>query len=227
MVVNLITPIRVSSLSDVVADRLRQAIITGELGPGERLSEPGLAAQLGISRSPVREALQNLKSEGLVVERSNRSNYVWAPTLADIEEIFSLRIMIETLASEWLANHLTSEDVRELEETIEKERLAIAENDLFAIIDTDRQFHQYICYRANHSRLRDWWNQLMGQWEVVLYKRLTTRPDLVLSTVIQDHQAILEAMKSRDLDQVTELHRSINDRVSANIKQLIQEESNP
>ncbi len=227
MDVNLITPIRVSSLSDVVADRLRQAIITGELAPGERLSEPGLATQLGISRSPVREALQILKSEGLVVERSNRSNYVWAPTVADIEEIFSLRAMIETLASEWLVTHLTVDDVHELEETIELERQAIAANDLMAIIETDKQFHQYICYRANHARLREWWNQLMGQWEVVLYKRLTTRPELVLTTVIQDHQAILEAIKSGDLDQVTELHRSINDRVSANIKQLILEESNP
>ncbi len=221
MDVNSIAPIRVTSLADVVAERMRKAIITGELNPGERLSEPALASQLGVSRSPVREALQILKADGLVVEYPNRSNYVWLPTPNDIDEIFSLRIMIETLASEWLVEHLSADDVRAMEAIMDEERRAIASNDLVAIMETDKCFHEYICDRSNHTRLKDWWNQLMWQWEAVLYRRIRKKPDQVLLTVIEDHTAILEAIKSHDLKLVGELHRSINLRVAGNIKDVI------
>jgi DNA-binding GntR family transcriptional regulator len=221
MDVNSIVPIHITSLADVVADRIRKAIITGELNPGERLSEPALAAQLGVSRSPVREALQILKADGLVVEYPNRSSYVWLPTTGDIDEIFSLRIMIETLASEWLVEHLSGEDVRALEGIIDEERRAIAAKDLIAIMETDKHFHEYICYRSKHSRLKDWWNQLMWQWEAVLYRRIRNNPEQVLPTVIEDHSAILEAIKTHNLKQVGDLHRSINQRVAGNIKEVI------
>jgi DNA-binding GntR family transcriptional regulator len=221
MDLNSISPIRVTSLADAVVDRIRKAIITGELPPGERLSEPALAAQMNVSRSPVREALQILKSDGLVVEYTNRGSYVWSPTASDIDEIFSLRIMIENLASEWLVEHLSDQDVRVLEEIIEEERRAIASKDLIAIMETDKHFHEYICYRSNHTRLKEWWNQLMWQWEAVLSRRVRKNPDQVLLTVIEDHTAILEAIKSHNLKLVADLHHSINARVAGNIKELI------
>lgn len=221
---NSITPIRVTSLTDAVVDRMRKAIITGELKPGERLAEPALAAQLGVSRSPVREALQILKADGLVVEYSNHGSYVWLPTTSDIDEIFSLRIMIENLASEWLVEHLLEEDIRAMEEIIADQRRAIGENDLIAIMESDKQFHEYICYRSNHSRLKEWWNQLMWQWEAVLYRRVRKNPAQVLPTVIEDHTAILEAIKTHNLKRVSELHRTINRRVAENIKEVINQE---
>ncbi len=221
---NLITPIQITSLADAVVSRIRKAIITGELKPGERLSEPALASQLGVSRSPVREALQILKADGLVVEYPNHSSYVWSPSASDIDEIFSLRIMIENLASEWLVEHLLDEDIRALEQIIEEERQSIADNDLLGLMETDKHFHQYICYRSNHSRLKDWWNQLMWQWEAVLYRRFIQNPSQVIPTVIEDHTAILEAIKTHNLEQVGELHRMINLRVAGNIKDMIDQE---
>jgi DNA-binding GntR family transcriptional regulator len=220
----LIAPIRVTSLADAVAERLRKAIITGDLRPGERLSEPALAAQLGVSRSPVREALQILKADGLVEEYPNRSSYVWLPTENDVDEIFSLRTMIETLASEWLAEHLSAEDVADMEKIIEEQRQTVATNDLYAMMEVDKRFHEYICTRSNHSRLKDWWNQLMWQWEVLLYRRVRMHPEQVLFTVIEDHTAILDAIKSHNLARVRELHRSINLRVAENIKVVIHQE---
>lgn len=221
---NSIAPIHITSLADAVVSRIRKAIITGELKPGERLSEPALAAQLGVSRSPVREALQILKADGLVVEYSNHSSYVWSPSASDIDEIFSLRIMIENLASEWLVEHLLDEDISALEEIILEERQSIADNDLIGLMESDKHFHQYICYRSNHSRLKDWWNQLMWQWEAVLYRRILKYPNQVIPTVIEDHTAILEAIKTHNLEKVGELHRNINQRVAGNIKDMINQE---
>jgi DNA-binding GntR family transcriptional regulator len=219
-----ITPIRVTSLTDAVVNRIRKAIITGELKPGERLSEPTLAAQLGVSRSPVREALQILKSDGLVTESSNRGSYVWLPTAADIDEIFSLRIMIENLASQWLSEHLSDEDVLAMQAIIAEERRTIASQDFTAIMETDKRFHEYICTRSTHSRLLEWWNQLMWQWEAVLYRRMHTHPEQVLLTIIADHTAILEAIKSHNLEQISSLHRAINQRVASNVKEIINQE---
>ncbi len=219
-----ITPIRVTSLADAVADRLRTAIITGELKPGERLSETALAAQLGVSRSPVREALQILKANGLVVELSNRSSHVWSPTANDVDEIFSLRIMIENLASEWLAKHLDDQDVRSLEEIIEEERQVITTNNMFNILESDKRFHEYICKRSNHSRLKDWWNQLMWLWEALLFCRIQKKPERVLPTIVENHTAILEALKAGNIRQVSDLHSSINLRVAEDIKEVIRQE---
>ena len=83
----------------------------------------------------MREALQILKADGLVEEYPNRSSYVWLPTEKDVEEIFSLRTMIETLASEWLVDHLSAEDVADMEKIIDDQRQAIDASDLFRMME--------------------------------------------------------------------------------------------
>jgi DNA-binding GntR family transcriptional regulator len=220
----LMAPIRITSLADTVAERLRKAIITGDLQPGEHLSEPALASQMCVSRSPVREALQILKADGLVEEYPNHSNYVWLPTPKDVVEIFSLRTMIETLASEWLVEHLSAENVADMEKIIADQRQAIDASDLYRMMDSDKRFHEYICTSSNHRRLNDWWNQLMWQWEVLVYRRVRMNPAQVLLTVIEDHTAILEAIRTHNLPRVRDLHYTINIRVAENIKNTIVQE---
>jgi DNA-binding GntR family transcriptional regulator len=218
---NSIAPIRVTSLADAVVDRIRKAIITGELKPGERLAEPALAAQLGVSRSPIREALLILKADGLLVEVHNRGCYVWNPTVTDVDEIFSMRTMIETLASEWLIQHLTDEDIQCLENMIDELRLAIENNELFLMIDLDKRFHEYLVNRSNHNRLNEIWSQIMWQWEVLIYRRVRQNPERVAPTAITHHTVIVEALKEHNLARVSELHRAINIGVAANIKDII------
>lgn len=214
-------PIRVANLPEVIVDRLRKAIITNELKPGERLTELTLSAQLGVSRSPIREALMILKSEGLVIEQHNRSCLVWTPTTNDIDEIFSLRAMVETLACEWLLRHITDDDIAHLEAILAEQRVALQSSDLFAMIELDKRFHEYLCNRSNHSRLKDLWSQIMWQWEVLIYRRARQNPDLILPTALVDHAAIIEALKARDMDRIRELQSSINLNVAANIKEVI------
>lgn len=213
LLVEAITPIQQTTLADVVFERIRRAIIMGNLKPGQRLSEPALSAQLAVSRSPVREALQRLQLEGLVVGQTNRSCMVWSPNESDVKEIFSLREMIETLAVEWCINSLTEEDFKQLEQIIERQRQAIEAKDYVILIREDKLFHEYICIRANHQRLLDWWHQIIGQWEVLIYRRLLANPEEVVPSVIRDHHALMDALRSQDINQVRVLNRAINERV--------------
>ncbi len=208
-----IAPIQQTTLADAVFDRIRRAIITGNLQPGQRLSEPALSTQMAVSRSPVREALQRLQLEGLVIGQTNRSCTVWSPSLSDIREIFSLREMIETLAAEWCIDKLNDEDFKKMEEIVERQRLAIESKDFVVLIREDKLFHEYICVRSNHRRLIDWWNQIMGQWEVLIFRRLQAYPDEVMPSILRDHRELMGALRSRDINQLRNLHREINERV--------------
>jgi DNA-binding GntR family transcriptional regulator len=208
-----IQPIQQTSLADAVYEQIRRAIVMGSLKPGQRLSEPALAAQLAVSRSPVREALHRLTLEGLVTGQTNRSCVVWQPSVADVREIFSLREMIENLAAEWVIERLTEDDFATLDAIVERQRVAIESQDHIMLIREDMLFHEYLCTRANHRRLLDWFKQIMNQWEVLIYRRLEANPDEVVPSVLRDHHALMDALRSRDINQVRALHRSVNERV--------------
>lgn len=211
-------------MPEVIVDRLRKAIITNELKPCDRLTELTLSSQLGVSRSPIREALQVLKADGLVIEAHNRGCYVWNPTATDVDEIFSLRAMIEALASEWLIEHLKDEDIQCLEAMIDEQRLAIENNDLFGLIESDKRFHEYLVNHSNHSRLKDLWSRIMWQWEVLIYRRARLDPATVMPTVIPDHTSIVQALKEKNLARISELHRAINIGVAGNLKNMVDQE---
>jgi DNA-binding GntR family transcriptional regulator len=217
----LFSPIPQYTLADAVTARLREAIVTGQLAQGEKLAETALAAQMGVSRSPVREALHRLQLEGLVHSQPNHGSYVWEPTEADVDEIISLRVMIESLAAEWASPNLTDKDFIQLEEIIERQQQLIEAGDFLKLIHEDKHFHEYICDGAGHSRLMDWWQQIMSQWEALTYLRIQHRPTHVVPTVLTDHRAILDALRKRDLDEVIMLHRTINQRVSEEMKEAL------
>ena len=214
-------PIPTDTLADTAAARLRVAIISGQLAPGERLVEPILAAQMGISRSPVREALKQLEGEGLVRRQANRGSHVWDPTQADVDEILSLRVMIECLAAEWTIHKLQDEDFARLDEIIARQQELMRTQDYVGLLDQDRAFHEYICQRAGHSRLVEWWRQIISQWQVLMCRRLRHRPETVTTTIIEDHRLILESLKVRDLDGLQRLHRAINQRVGEQAKSAL------
>jgi DNA-binding GntR family transcriptional regulator len=217
-------PIYQNSLADQVTERIREAIIRGNLGPNERLAEPALAAELGVSRSPVREALLRLESDGLVRREANRGFSVWNPTATDVDEILGLRVMMEALAAELLIDKLTDEDFSTLEEIIEQQRQVIEVKGLLRLTRADRRFHAYFVERAGNSRLLNMWNEIMGQWEVLIFLRAEHYPT-VPGTVLTDHRTILDALKERNLEKVVTLHRQINDRVGREMKEALHKSS--
>jgi DNA-binding GntR family transcriptional regulator len=217
---HILSPIAQITLTDTVTDRLREAIVRGELESGERLTEPTLASMLGVSRSPVREALRRLENEGLVV-RDNKNGYsVWNPTEKDVDEILSLRMMMESLAAELIIENLSDEDVANLESIFEMQKQAIDENRHLILTKEDRRFHDYLIERSNHARLLEVWNRCMGQWEILVYRRINSDPE-VSGTVLTDHKNLLDAIKTKDLERLIQLHSDINKRVGHEMKKFL------
>lgn len=213
-----------NTLADLVIVRLREAVISGELRPGERLSEPELARQLEVSRSPIREALHQLTKERLLERQANRRCYVWMPSEQDVDEIFSLRVMLESLAGERTINSLTDDDLRIMEALIVEQRRLIEGGQYLDLNHADREFHEFLCTRANHTRLLAWWKQIMGQWEVLVFRRIQENPIEIVSSVPTDHDQLLNAYRRRDLDSVLQLHRSINERVASEVKAALRKQ---
>jgi DNA-binding GntR family transcriptional regulator len=210
-----------NSLADIVTDRIREAIIRGRLHPGERLAEPALASEFGVSRSPVREALVRLEGERLVSRQANRGFFVWRPTETDIDEILSLRVMMESLAAEQVIDKLTDEDFTNLEQMYQHQEQLVEADRHLQLTREDRSFHDYCVKLSQNSRLLDMWGQIMSQWEVLIFRRVEYYPS-VSQSVLTDHRNILDTMKQRDLDKIVALHREINARVSQEMKEILQ-----
>jgi DNA-binding GntR family transcriptional regulator len=221
-VFNRIAPV---SLTDRVTEQIRKAIVLGQLAPGEKLTETVLATQLGVSRSPVREALSRLEIMGLVKSTTNYSACVWSPTTQDVEDIYSLRAMLEIYACEQALTRLSSEDFARLEQEIKRQESLIKLVDYVALVNSDRAFHELVVLRANNSRLLIFWDQLISQWEVLTVRRWRFDADRVMVRLLADHQAILEAMKAGDLALLTQLHRRINTELCEETKELIRRQS--
>ncbi|RME42662.1 MAG: GntR family transcriptional regulator [Caldilineae bacterium] len=211
-----------NSLADIVTSRIREAIIRGTLRPGERLSEPSLAAEFSVSRSPVREALVRLEGEGLVTRQTNRGFFVWNPVEEDVDEIFSLRVMMESLAAELVIQKLTAQDFNQMEAIYARQQQLVKDNNYLELTREDRHFHDYCLLRSGHSRLIGMWRQIMSQWEVLIFRRVARYPT-VSKTVLTDHRKILDTLKMKDLDKIVALHRQINQRVAQEMKTVLRE----
>ncbi len=215
--------IKPNTLRDEVVDMIRDAIVSGELRPGEHLKENVIADQMAISRSPIREALHQLEQEGLIVSIPNRGRFVKDFDEKDIREIFTLRAALESLACELITEFgkLQPSDFEQLEDCINGQREAVEAQDFDRLTELDMRFHEHICTKAGHERLWKVWQSLHAQLRVVFHKRFRAMPDYVPQTAINDHQAILEALRQRDVESATQLNKEINARVAEECIQII------
>lgn len=156
-------------LSDVVTDDLRDAILSHELAPGMRIAEDGLAIQLGVSRGPVREALMRLEREGLVTIERHKGARVASWTNTDLQEIYSMRSSLETLAIEWACKNATAADLVAMEEIIARyENLSERQRTPREITKIDLEFHSAVFASAHHERLNNAWEDLRSQIHALL-----------------------------------------------------------
>jgi DNA-binding GntR family transcriptional regulator len=190
-------------LADVVTDDLRDAIIAHELEPGRRLAEDDLANQMGVSRGPVREALARLEREGLVVIERHKGARIASWGRADVEEIFSLRLVLEQLAIEWACKNATAADVSALESVVKEFRkLSDKQRTIKAVSKLDLEFHTAIFNAAHHDRLSRAWEILRSQIHSFLIYTWT-RDELINKTLMdswdKDHHVFVEIIKKRDI----------------------------
>ena len=210
-------------LRDVVFNTLREAILKGELQPGERLMELQLASKLGVSRTPIREAIRMLEQEGLAVTVPRKGAEVARMTLKDMEDVLEIREALDELAAQIACERISSEQMNRLMDTKKEFERSLASGEVKEIADVDVKFHDIIYEATDNAKLVYLLNNLREQlfrYRVEYLKNPENYPAL-----IQEHEAIVSALEARDKAKVTEaMHEHVTNQAVA-VKAVIQEQS--
>ncbi len=190
------------TLSDYVADQLRQAILAGQFPPNERLVEQEIAESMQTSRGPVRDALKILENEGLVVRQSHRGAFVAQLHPEDFIEIYTLRQALETLAIRYAIRNATDQQIGDLGELVRSmEDMARQNYNQVDATDLDMEFHHTLCKISGHKRVLNVWESMSGQIRLVLLKHRLSNPDDLRVRSVSWHAKIVKAMQERDTDK--------------------------
>lgn len=201
MVVSALLPVPRTTLMREVAERLRQAILSGELAAGQQLAEAAMAARLNVSRVPVREALVELEREGLVVFNERGRACVRAFTQEDFAEIVSLRTTLQVMSARLAAAKHTTEDLERLEMIVKR---ADKTRDPTEFSRLDIAFHDEIVRIARHQRLYQCWSNLRAQMELWIARAHRERERVkhdVHEETARAHRAIIETLRSGNPDR--------------------------
>lgn len=196
---NRLAPIKLDSyqpLREVVCESLREAIRRGILKPGERIMEIQLAEELGVSRTPVREAIRKLELEGYVVMMPRRGTYVANMSIRDINEIFEIRTALESLSNGLAAEHITDEELEHLQRLLVIIGGYIKEGNMEKIVETDIEFHDLMYHAARNQRLVGIISNLRDQ--LTRFRTLSMSHPGRLEATLEEHKAIVEAIANGD-----------------------------
>lgn len=209
-------------LRDVVFNTLREAILKGDLKPGERLMELQLASKLGVSRTPIREAIRMLEQEGLAVTTPRKGAEVAKMTLKDMEDVLEIRDALDELAVRIACQKITDEQLKQLEEVKELFEKNTQTNNVKNIAEADVSFHDVIYEATGNPKLVTLLNNLREQ--VYRYRVEYIKDPKNYPTLIAEHEAILDSLKNRDVKNAVEaMHVHVANQAEA-VKMVIQEQ---
>ena len=192
-----------ATLQSKVFEAIENAILQGELNSGEGITELGLSSELGVSRTPVREAFYQLELEGLVKLIPNKGAVVIGVTEKDIEDIYIIRARIEDLAVRWAARALTDEDLKDLSDSVELQEFYAKRGDTDKLCELDGRFHKAI-YRFSRSTPLD--RILSGFHHYILHARSMSFSASGRAVVaVKEHSAIVKALQKHDEDLAAKL----------------------
>ena len=183
-------------LRDVVFNTLRQAILTGELKPGERLMEIHLANKLGVSRTPIREAIRKLELEGLVTMIPRRGAEVAQITEKSMNDVLEVRRAMDALCVELACDRITTEELQELKKACDNFEAAVKTKDVKQIAQADVALHDIIVEATGNQRLIQLVNNLSEQ--MYRYRMEYLKDERTHKTLIEEHDAIRRALKKHD-----------------------------
>ncbi len=213
-------------LRDVVFNTLRQAILKGELAPGERLMEIQLAEKLGVSRTPIREAIRKLELEGLVLMIPRKGAEVAKISEKSLRDVLEVRRSLEELAIELACERMGAEDMHRLEQCQESFCRAIRSGSPMEMAESDESFHDVIYQSTGNEKLVQMLNNLREQ--MYRYRLEYIKDEDKRQVLMVEHEHILSALKVRNLAEAKMAAREHIDNqeitVSKNIKE--QEENN-
>lgn len=192
-------PVKLDSykpLREVVAEALRQAILDGTLQPGERLMEIQLAEDLGVSRTPVREAIRRLEMEGFLVMVPRRGTYVSDVSLKDISEVFEIRASLEMLAAELAAERITEEELEQMERLLVDIGEYISTGDVERAVESDGQFHDILYKASRNDRLAGIIGNLREHF--TRFRSISMAYPGRLKNTLEEHRRLLDAIAASD-----------------------------
>lgn len=186
-------------LRDVVFQTLRQAILKGELQPGERLMEIKLAQLLGVSRTPIREAIRKLELEGLVVMIPRKGAAVANITEKDTKDVLEVRRTLEMFAVEVACERITEEQLAALKEAAKAFEASKGSMDLIRIAETDMQFHEIIYEATHNERLVQMLNNLREN--MYRYRIEYLKDPNYYDSLVGEHREILQAIETKNIEK--------------------------
>lgn len=209
-------------LRDVVFNTLRKAILKGELKPGERLMEIALADRLGVSRTPVREAMRKLELEGLVVMIPRRGAQVANITEKDLNDVLEVRIALENLSIENACNRMTGEQLARLWDAAKTFEKTMADGNLVKLAEADVDFHEVIYQSSDNRRLNQVLNNLREQ--IYRYRVEYLKDEETRNLLVKEHEELYEAIKARDVARAQEISfRHIENQREAIVRSIREE----
>ena len=209
-------------LRDVVFNTLREAILKGELKPGERLMELQLAAKLGVSRTPIREAIRMLEQEGLAVTIPRKGAEVAKMTEKDMEDVLQIREALDELAAKIECEQISEEQLEELVATMHEFEESSKTDNVKKIAEADVQFHDIIYQSTGNPKLVNMVNNLREQ--MYRYRVEYLKDENNYPTLMKEHKDIVEGLVRKNKTQVTEtMHQHVKNQAVA-VKAMIQEQ---
>lgn len=184
-------------LRDVVFEKLRNAILSGQLKPNERLMEIQLAEKLGVSRTPIREAIRKLELEGLVTMIPRKGAYVSKVSLEEIIDTFEVRVPLEALAMTLAIDNFTEEDIKDLEESQNNFIKACRDKDIESITKYDSEIHRKIHMLSKNNKLisiMESLNEVLSRFRMIYFYEF-----IHSESIIKQHEEIIEAIKNKNV----------------------------
>lgn len=186
-------------LRDVVFNTLRQAILIGELKPGERLMEIHLADRLGVSRTPIREAIRKLELEGLVVMIPRKGAQVAKITEKNLKDVLEVRRALDMLAVRLACERMNEEDKAALGKACDEFAKVVKSNDTKEITEADVRFHDVILKSTGNDRLIQLVNNLAEQ--MYRYRLEYIKDSAYHDRLVKEHEVIYQAIMDKDVEK--------------------------
>jgi DNA-binding GntR family transcriptional regulator len=194
------------TLRESILETIRDAIISGELKPGEKVAEPELAERFGISRTPIREAFRQLETEGYLKVVPRKGAVVVSFTQRDVEEFFAIKSILEGYAARRACEKLTPREIDKLQTINDKLAILARDGDVKHFFKVHNSFHDLFVRAADNEKLTELIANLVGRFQRLRIALLSLPGRMDFS--VREHQKIIAAFRNRDADLAENLVRS-------------------
>ncbi|MBK5277065.1 MAG: GntR family transcriptional regulator [Desulfuromonadales bacterium] len=193
------------TLREKILENIRDAIISGSLKAGSRVSEPELADRYGISRTPIREALRQLESEGYLTVIPRRGAVVSEFSQKDVEDFYAIKSILEGYAARQACSRLTEKELDKLQANNNRLRLLADQNDIKSFFKLHNDFHDMFIKAADNERLRELITSVVTRFQRLRFTSLSLPGRMMVSVL--EHEKIIEAFRRRDAESAETLVR--------------------